>query len=532
MPEQLRTGAPTGRHSRPAGTAPGAGAPGCRRRLLRLAVLPAALVTVVATVTVAYLLAEGGPRQGAAGGFARWAVPAAAAVLVGTVLAGAVLLALTEARLHAGRLTALRRQASRGRVELHALLRKVERGERIKPPEGAPPAEPDDADAYGQLGHEIAAAGYAAESAVAQAASLAGAVCAGDERVEVFVNLARRMQSFVHRQLEYLDELENDVEDPELLKGLFHIDHLATRIRRHAENLAVLGGAVSRRQWTRPVCMSEVLRSCIAEVEHYSRVKLVPPFEGTVRGHAVADVVHLLAELVENATEFSAPQTQVLLRVQRVTAGLAIEVEDRGLGMTVTEQNRMNAILSGAERLDVAQLLEDGRVGLFVVSTLAKRHDIVVQLQSNIYGGVQAVLVLPHELLGDESEGHYVPGRPVAQAAEPYVLPAPAAAPAPPAVGSAPEQDAALPPRPTQPPAAPTTSTAPTPATPATDRSGRPPLPRRRRPQHLVPPPRDTGQPPQPPQRGGPGPVPAPLDPGLTAAFRRGARLADEEGER
>ncbi|MFI7277154.1 sensor histidine kinase [Streptomyces sp. NPDC049879] len=518
---------------------------GCRRRLLRLAVLPAALVTAVSTVTVAYLLVSGGPQRTVAGGFARWAVPAAAAVLVGAVLAGAVLLALTEARLHAGRLTALRRQASRGRVELHALLRKVERGERIRPPEGPPPAEPDDADAYRRLGHEIAAAGYAAESAVAQAASLAGAVYAGDERVEVFVNLARRMQSFVHRQLEYLDELENDVEEPELLKGLFHIDHLATRIRRHAENLAVLGGAVSRRQWTRPVCMSEVLRSCIAEVEHYSRVKLVPPFEGTVRGHAVADVVHLLAELVENATEFSAPQTQVLLRVQRVTAGLAIEVEDRGLGMTVTEQNRMNAILSGAERLDVAQLLEDGRVGLFVVSTLAKRHDIVVQLQSNIYGGVQAVLVLPHELLGDESEGHYVPGRPVTQAGDQYALPAPLPAPAGPVADGDP---AAPPPRPAQPPAAPPAARpapaqpadeerpAASPAAAAADRSDRPPLPRRPRPRHLVPPPRDTAPAPQAPRqsarKGGQGAVPAPLDPGLTAAFRRGARLAEEDGDR
>ncbi|MBM7092791.1 ATP-binding protein, partial [Streptomyces sp. S12] len=111
-----------------------------------------------------------------------------------------------------------------------------------------------------------------------------------------------------------LDELENEIEDPDLLKGLFHVDHLATRIRRHAENLAVLGGAVSRRQWSNPVSMTEVLRSAIAEVEQYSRVKLVPPIDGTLRGHAVADVIHLLAELVENATVFSAPHTQVLLR--------------------------------------------------------------------------------------------------------------------------------------------------------------------------------------------------------------------------
>lgn len=130
---------------------------------------------------------------------------------------------------------------------------------------------------------------------------------ASEQKVEVFVNLARRLQSLVHREIQLLDELENQVEDPDLLKGLFHVDHLSTRIRRHAENLAVLGGAMSRRQWSRPVSMTEVLRSAIAEVEQYSRVKLVPPIDGDVRGHAVADTIHLLAELVENATVFSAP---------------------------------------------------------------------------------------------------------------------------------------------------------------------------------------------------------------------------------
>ena len=150
--------------------------------------------------------------------------------------------------------------------------------------------------------------------------------------------------------------------------------------------------------------MTEVLRSAIAEVEQYSRVKLVPPIDGTLRGHAVADVIHLLAELVENATVFSAPHTQVLLRAQHVTAGLAVEVEDRGLGMPRDEQNRMNALLADPDQVNVAQLLQDGRIGLFVVSALARRHGIAVRLQTNIYGGIQAVLVLPQGLLGAEPE--------------------------------------------------------------------------------------------------------------------------------
>ncbi|MFE1438754.1 ATP-binding protein [Streptomyces sp. NPDC058739] len=215
----------------------------------------------------------------------------------------------------------------------------------------------------------------------------------------------------MHREIAILDELENEIEDPDLLKGLFHVDHLATRIRRHAENLAVLGGAVSRRQWSNPVSMTEVLRSAIAEVEQYSRVKLVPPVDGELRGHAVADVIHLLAELVENATVFSSPHTQVLLRANLVTSGLAVEVEDRGLGMPVGEQSRMNELLADPDQVNVASLLADGRIGLFVVSQLAKRHGITVRLQSNIYGGVQAVLVVPQALLGGAPGPAAAPGR-------------------------------------------------------------------------------------------------------------------------
>jgi hypothetical protein len=171
-------------------------------------------------------------------------------------------------------------------------------------------------------------------------------------------------------------------------------------MRRHAENLAVLGGAISRRQWSRPVALTEVLRSAIAEVEHYSRVKLVPPIDGTLRGHAVADVIHLVAELVENATNFSPPHTQVLLRAQNVTAGLAVEVEDRGLGMSLADQYRANGLLDDPERTDLGELLRDGRIGLFVVSAIARRHGIVVRLQTNIYGGIQALVILPQRLLG------------------------------------------------------------------------------------------------------------------------------------
>ncbi|RAJ69008.1 signal transduction histidine kinase [Streptomyces sp. Amel2xB2] len=381
-----------------------------RRRLVRLAVTPAFVVAVAAAAVVAYVMsAEGGDAASSSStstgdGPVLWSVLGAALLLVCGVIAVAAHSAGAQARAAVERQRVLRRAVARGQSDLRMLLNSLEQGER---PRLRPlPAEDEpgpDADAFAHLTHELAHAQHAAETAVTDTvAFLRSSTSGSEEKVEVFVNLARRLQSLVHREIELLDELENQVEDPDLLKGLFHVDHLATRIRRHAENLAVLGGAVSRRQWSRPVSMTEVLRSSIAEVEHYPRVKLVPPIEGTLHGHAVADVIHLLAELVENATVFSAPQTQVLLRAQHVTAGLAIEVEDRGLGMPAPEQDRMNAVLSDPERIDVGELLRDGRIGLFVVSALAQRHGIVVQLQSNIYGGIQAVLVLPREVLGEE----------------------------------------------------------------------------------------------------------------------------------
>ncbi|MEV4349065.1 ATP-binding protein [Actinoplanes sp. NPDC049596] len=239
-----------------------------------------------------------------------------------------------------------------------------------------------------------------------------------DRHVEVFVNLSRRLQSLVHREIKLLDGLENEVEDPDLLKGLFQVDHLATRIRRHAENLAVLGGSVSRRQWSRPVALTEVLRSAVAEVEHYSRVKLVPPIEGTLPGHAVASVIHLIAELIENATMFAPPHTQVLLRAQPVAAGMAIEVEDRGLGLQRADLERVNQLLLNPDDTNLDDLLRDGRIGLYVVSMIARQHSIVVQLQTNIYGGTQAVIILPPLLLGSAIES--APAAPLPQS-----LPAP-----------------------------------------------------------------------------------------------------------
>ncbi|MFE5614030.1 sensor histidine kinase [Streptomyces sp. NPDC056470] len=403
-----------GRHGRSgARSASGAGAPNpaqqsaplppearIRSQLLRTSVLPAVAVALGGAAAVIFTVRStgAGPTPGL------WAALTGAAALTVASVTAAALGADRAAKSVLDRCNALRRSSARGQSELRTIVEQLRRGEGAPARPATPPAASSSGDEFDLLAQELSRSHEAAVAAVVQASRLSSSV-GNEQKVEVFVNLARRLQSLVHREIQLLDELENEVEDPELLKGLFHVDHLATRIRRHAENLAVLGGAISRRQWSNPVTMTEVLRSSIAEVEQYPRVKLVPPIDGTLRGHAVADVIHLLAELVENATLFSAPHTTVLLRAQYVTAGLAIEVEDRGLGMPVTEQNKMNALLADPDQVNVAHLLQDGRIGLFVVSALARRHGIAVRLQSNIYGGIQAVLVLPQGLLGADPEG-------------------------------------------------------------------------------------------------------------------------------
>ncbi|MFC8229769.1 ATP-binding protein [Streptomyces sp. NPDC057287] len=416
-----------GRHGRPGGRSHSAAnrpraaqpAPDTRVRpqLLRTALLPTVAAVLSGAAAVIFTIRSSGVRPSgsllaALGGSGALAVAAVAAALLGANRVAAGVL---------DRCLALRRTGAQHQAELQRVVEQLRDGEPL-PARRATPAAAPGADAFDLLAQEMGRAQDDAVAAVVQASQLFRGN-GNEQKVEVFVNLARRLQSLVHREIQILDELEHEVEDPDLLKGLFHVDHLATRIRRHAENLAVLGGAVSRRQWSNPVTMTEVLRSAIAEVEQYPRVKLVPPIDGTLRGHAVADVIHLLAELVENATVFSAPHTQVLLRAQRVTAGLALEVEDRGLGMPGPEQKRMNALLADPDQVNVAHLLQDGRIGLFVVASLARRHGIAVRLQSNIYGGTQAVLVLPEVLLGIDIDASTAPD----------AITAPDAAPVPPA---------------------------------------------------------------------------------------------------
>jgi HAMP domain-containing protein len=212
---------------------------------------------------------------------------------------------------------------------------------------------------------------------------------------DMFLNLARRSQSLIDRQLELMDDLERNETDEETLENLFRLDHLATRMRRNSEDLIVLSGEAPPRRWTQPMPLVEVVRAAVAEVEDYNRVELLPIDDIGLAGQAVSDIVHLLAELVENATAFSPPATKVQVAGQSISSGYVIEIEDRGLGMTDEELVEANERLANPPMVDFAL---SRMLGLYVVGRLAERYSIKVQLRHSWYGGITALVLLPPNL--------------------------------------------------------------------------------------------------------------------------------------
>ncbi|MFC7327610.1 nitrate- and nitrite sensing domain-containing protein [Marinactinospora rubrisoli] len=251
-------------------------------------------------------------------------------------------------------------------------------------------------DEIGQVARSFNAAQRTAVAAAVQQAELREGVN------KVFLNIAHRSQTLVHRQLRLLDKMEREQEDPEQLTELFKLDHLATRSRRNAENLLILGGETPGRTWHRPMPLIDVLRSAISESGDYTRVKRQRIARVWLNGPAVADVIHLVAELVDNATAFSPPHTSVHLRSEQVPNGVTIEIEDRGLGMKDEEFTSANELLANPPEFDVMRLNEKMRLGLFVVSRLAQRHGIKVRLRASPYGGVQAIVLLPGSLVSTD----------------------------------------------------------------------------------------------------------------------------------
>jgi signal transduction histidine kinase len=209
---------------------------------------------------------------------------------------------------------------------------------------------------------------------------------------QVFVSLGRRNQSLLQRQLRLIDALEQRAGSPAALADLFTLDHLTTRMRRHAESLTILSGAAPGRTWTEPVPIIDIIRAAVAEVEDYKRVTVFTMAEDAVTGPAVADMIHLLAELVENATLFSPSTSRVEVRAERVANGFAIEVDDRGLGIAPDQLAEINQQLAKPPDFDLANA---DRLGLFVAGRLAARHSVRVSLRPSPFGGTTAIVLMP-----------------------------------------------------------------------------------------------------------------------------------------
>ena len=212
---------------------------------------------------------------------------------------------------------------------------------------------------------------------------------------KVFLDIAHRSQLVVHRQLELLDVAEAKQGDPEHLELLFQLDHLATRARRNAENLLVLGGGQAGRRWRHPAALEDVVRSAVSETEHYARVSTVRLPDVRVQGSAVGDLIHLLAELVDNATAFSPPDSTVTVNGNLVGKGVVVAVEDQGLGIEHGERERLNETLRHPPDFQVMALSGQRHLGLFVIGQLAQRHGITVTLLESAYGGTKAIVLIP-----------------------------------------------------------------------------------------------------------------------------------------
>ncbi|MEU7725500.1 nitrate- and nitrite sensing domain-containing protein [Streptomyces sp. NPDC040724] len=317
--------------------------------------------------------------------------PAGAAVLLGlAAVAASLVISVRIGRALVVELVSLRNTALEiAHRKLPQAMERLHAGEDIDVTAETPPGPPAD-DEITQVGEALGTVHRAALSAAVERAELASGISG------VFVNLARRSQVLVHKQLTLLDSMERRADDPSELGDLFRLDHLTTRMRRHAESLIILSGAAPGRAWRLPVPLTNVVRAAVSEIEEYPRIEVRQLAEAAVVGGAVADLTHLLAELIENAAQFSPPHTKVRVSGEPVGAGYVLEVEDRGLGMGRETLGDANRRIEQSEALD---LFDSDRLGLFVVSRLAARHGVKVHLRTSPYGGTTAVVLLPNSML-------------------------------------------------------------------------------------------------------------------------------------
>jgi len=290
-------------------------------------------------------------------------------------------------------LAALRRSALElANKRLPSVMERLRAGQDVDVAAEAPPLEPS-ADEIGQVQEAFNAVQRTAVEAAVDEARLRRGVS------DVFRNLARRSQSLLHRQLALLDAMERRASEPEALEDLFRIDHLTTRMRRHSEGLIIMSGDSPGRGWRNPVPLVDVLRAAVAEVEDYTRIRVTTGTHAGLIGPAVADVIHLIAELAENATIYSPPNAPVRIHGDIVGRGFAVEIEDRGLGITEDKLAEINSNLAHPPQFDLSG---SEQLGLFVAGQLARRHDIRITLQPSPFGGITAIVLLPKALIVDE----------------------------------------------------------------------------------------------------------------------------------
>jgi signal transduction histidine kinase len=293
-------------------------------------------------------------------------------------------------------LAALRRSALElANKRLPGVVERLRAGQDVDVAAEAPPLEAS-ADEIGQVQEAFNAVQRTAVEAAVDEARLRRGVS------DVFRNLARRSQSLLHRQLALLDAMERRASEPEALEDLFRIDHLTTRMRRHSEGLIILSGDSPGRGWRNPVPLVDVLRAAVAEVEDYTRIRVTTGIHAGLIGPAVADVIHLIAELAENATIYSPPNAPVRIHGDIVGRGFAVEIEDRGLGITEDKLAEINNNLAHPPQFDLSG---SEQLGLFVAGQLARRHDIRITLQPSPFGGITAIVLLPKALI--VGEGSY-----------------------------------------------------------------------------------------------------------------------------
>jgi signal transduction histidine kinase len=270
---------------------------------------------------------------------------------------------------------------------LPRVVERLQRGDDVEVAEESPPPTAGKITEIARVAEAFATVQAAAVEAAVKQARLRRQVN------QVFLNLSMRTQSLLHRQLNMLDAMEQRTTDPEDLANLFRLDHLTTRMRRNAEGLIILSGLVPARGRADPAPVIDVLRAATGEVEDYTRVDVTGTARCSIGGSAASDVVHLLAELIENATTFSPPDTRIEIRAYPVAGGMAIEVEDRGLGLSSAELAEINERLASPRDFDLA---DSQQLGLFIVGQISARHGIQVTLKESASGGVLAVATLPH----------------------------------------------------------------------------------------------------------------------------------------